>query len=107
MLYLLHHSKGALILSADDRDQVVEWSKRQLGPQATKASVIETTSTLLDGLVERSGTGVLAGGLKGCRPVLSITADLPTCPKSDYQEENEIGNTVIEHQNFAREAVWH
>jgi len=107
MLYLLHHSKGALILSADDRDQVVEWSKRQLGPLACKASVIETNPSMLAHWVERSGTGMLAETSKGCRPVMSITADLPTDRKSNYQEEIAVSNAIIEQQNFAREAIWH
>ena len=106
MLYLLHHSKGALILSADDRDQVLEWSKRQLGPRACKTSVIEH-AYLVDGLVERSGTGLLATTSKGCRPVMSITADMTMGRKSNYQEEVAISNAIIEQQNFARVAIWH
>jgi hypothetical protein len=107
MFYLLHHAKGALILSADDRDQVVEWSKRQLGPHARQVSVIETNPKLLEEMVERSGTGMLAESIKGCRPVMSITADSPTGRKSDYQEKIDICNTLVERRKFAREAIWH
>jgi len=107
MLYLLHHSKGALVLSADDRDQVVEWSKRQLGPQARKASVIEPNPNAFDDMVERSGTGLLAETSKGCRPVMSITADLAQGRKSNYQEEIDFSTAIIEQHRFAREAIWH
>jgi len=107
MLYLLHHSKGALVLSADDRDQVVEWSKRQLGPHALRSSVIESSLKEFDGLVERSGTGMTANSNKGCRPVMSITADLAQCEKIHDREEIDFSNAIKEQQRFAREAIWH
>jgi len=107
MLYLLHHSKGALVLSADDREQVVKWSKRQLGHQAPKSSVIESNPDEHDDMVERSGTGMWAKSAKGCRPVASISADLTQCTKSNYQEQIVFSNALIEQQRFAREAIWH
>lgn len=107
MFYLLHHAKGALILSADDRDQVVEWSKRQLGPQARKASVIESNHHDFENVVERSGTGLLADTSKGCRPVMNITADLPQGGKIGFQKEMEFSDAIIAQQKFAREAIWH
>ena len=40
MYYLLHHSKGTLVFSAEDRMQVVEWGRRQLGKQAALGVVL-------------------------------------------------------------------
>ena len=107
MFYLLHHAKGALILSADDRGQVVEWSKRQLGPLAQRASVIESNRHEFEDMVERSGTGLLADALKGCRPVMNITADLRQGGTSTYQKEMVFSNAIMEQQEIAREAIWH
>lgn len=107
MFYLLHHAKGALVLSADDRDQVVEWSRRQLGPLARKASVIESNRHEFEDMVERSGTGLLAEASKGCRPVMNITADLPQGGTSACQKEMVFSNAIMEQQRIAREAIWH
>jgi hypothetical protein len=107
MYYLLHHSKGALILSADDRDQVVEWSKRQLGAQARTVSIIESDMSSIEGWVERSGTGLEAGTARGCRPMMSITADLPKGLKRLHQEEINLSKPLIKQQSIARERIWH
>jgi hypothetical protein len=45
MLYILHHKKGALMLSAEDRNQVLRWSERQLGKEAGLVSVTESVCT--------------------------------------------------------------
>jgi len=63
------------MLSAQDRDQVLKWSLRQLGPQARLISISEKDFSEMDGFVERSGTGIAAREAEGCLPVMSIMAD--------------------------------
>ena len=75
MLFLLNHSTGALVVHADDRNQVLSWSKRQLGSQAALASIVEVEEEVVDGWVERSGTGIVRSFSKACEPKLSFMAD--------------------------------
>lgn len=76
MLYVLHHKKGALMLSAEDRDQVRKWSERQLGKEAGLVSITEEICTDAESFVEKDGTGIGTGFDKGCRPVMGILANL-------------------------------
>lgn len=73
MYFLLHHSTGALVLDADDRNQVVSWSERQLGHRATAASIMELEDELPRDWVEKSGTGIRQ--VDGCEAKLSYMAD--------------------------------
>ena len=75
MYYVLHHSKGALMLAADDLNQAVQWSQRQLGADIGLMSIMETDCNDSINLVEKSGTGLRAVSANGCRPVLSIMAN--------------------------------
>jgi hypothetical protein len=75
MLYVLHHPKGTLMLSAQDKEQVRKWSERQLGTKARLVSIFEEGSSNLGGLVEKGGTGIQASEAEGCQPVLSIMAN--------------------------------
>ena len=76
MLFVLHHKQGALMLSAQDREQVQKWSERQLGKEAGLVSIAECVCTDAAPEVERDGTGIGTGADKGCRPVLGISIDL-------------------------------
>jgi len=76
MLYVLHHPKGALVLSADDRDQVLRWSERQLGSRAGLVSVLESDPMDGDDSVEKDGTGIRAMTARGCRPLVGIMANI-------------------------------
>ena len=76
MLFVLHHKQGALMLSAQDRDQVLRWSERQLGNEAGLVSIAECVCTEAAPTVERDGTGIGTGTDRGCRPVLGIWSDL-------------------------------
>lgn len=107
MYYILHHSKGTLILSASDKNQVVEWSKRQLGSLAVTASVTESEPSEFERLVERGGTGLQAVSSRGCQPVMSISADMPQCMTQQHPKEIEITGSIIESQKVARLPVWH
>jgi hypothetical protein len=75
MYYILHHPKGTLMLSAQDKEQVRKWSERQLGTKARLVSISEEGSSKKDGFVEKGGTGIMAREAEGCQPVLSIMAD--------------------------------
>jgi hypothetical protein len=75
MIYVLHHSKGALMLSAQDKDQVLKWTQRQLGARAGMVSISEKDFSETDGLVEKGGTGITAREAEGCQPLMSIMAD--------------------------------
>ena len=78
MFYVLHHPNGALMLSAQDKEQVRKWSERQLGTKARLVSIFEEGSSNLDGFVEKGGTGIKAREAEGCQPVLSIMANFMT-----------------------------
>jgi hypothetical protein len=75
MIYTLHHSKGALLLHADDRNQVIEWSKRQLGNRAGMVSVSERIRTDAVNAVEKDGTGIEDGHYPGCHPIAGLMAN--------------------------------
>jgi hypothetical protein len=74
MIYILHHPKGTLLMSAQDKSQVMKWSQRQLGEQARLVSISERDFSEADGLVEREGTGITAREAHGCQPLISIMA---------------------------------
>lgn len=76
MLYVLHHKKGALMLSADDPTQVRRWSERQLGKEAGLVSISEGNCMDAATSVERDGTGIGTGTDRGCRPVLGVWSDV-------------------------------
>jgi len=63
------------MLSAQDRDQVLKWSQRQLGTQARMASISEKDFSETGDWVEKGGTGITAMEAQGCQPVLSIMAN--------------------------------
>ena len=75
MIYILHHPKGTLMMSAQDRNQVIKWSQRQLGAQARLVSISEKDILETDNLVEREGTGITAREAYGCQPLISIMAN--------------------------------
>jgi hypothetical protein len=97
MYFLLHHSTGALILAAEDRDQVVSWTARQLGLGARAASVLEMEENHSAGWVERSGTGVQKPSRGVCEAKLSFMAD-------SVQRVNGFGRELIEIQEWYRTA---
>jgi hypothetical protein len=74
MIYVLHHSKGILMLSAEDREQVLKWSERQLGNRAGIVSIMEGNPTEEAFSVEKDGTGIQARTADGCHPVVNIMA---------------------------------
>ena len=73
MLYVLHHSQGTLMLSANDRDEVVRWSERQLGSRAGTAFITDNFCTDAE-RVEKDGTGVRREEAEGCLPVFGSRA---------------------------------
>lgn len=75
MIYILHHPKGTLMMSAQNRHQVIEWSQRQLGAQARLVSISEKDILETDNFVEREGTGITAREACGCQPLISIMAN--------------------------------
>jgi hypothetical protein len=74
MIYILHHPKGTLMMSAQDKSQVMKWSQRQLGAQARLVSISEKDFSETDGFVERVGTGISTREVDGCQPLMSIMA---------------------------------
>lgn len=61
-------------MSAQDKNQVIKWSQRQLGAQARLVSISEKDFSEVDGFVEREGTGITAREAYGCQPLISIMA---------------------------------
>jgi hypothetical protein len=76
MLYILHHSKGALMLSAGNRDQVFQWSQRQLGSRAGLVSVSDGACMEALNTVEKDGTGIGKGTDAACLPLMGMMANL-------------------------------
>ena len=74
MIYVLHHAKGILILSAEDRAQALKWSERQLGRRAGIVSIMEGSPREEELSVEKDGTGIRARTAEGCHPVVGIMA---------------------------------
>jgi hypothetical protein len=107
MLYVLHHSKGALVLSANNKEQVVEWSKRQLGTNAKTISVMESDLLELTSQIEGSGTGLQMDSEFGCRPLMSITADLSQGLNIQQEGAEDFSSLMVERRKFAREPIWH
>ena len=100
MLYVLHHPKGTLMLSAQDKEQVRKWSERQLGRKALLVSIFEEGSSNLDGFVEKDGTGIQAREAEGCQPVLSIMANfmkkLPGVEESHMESDHYVSGPSSE-----------
>ncbi len=95
------------MLSADDRDEVIEWSKRQLGNHARLVSVIESDFADIESLVERSGTGMRAEALNSCKPMMSIMADSAQCLSESHKEKVHYSDSHFEFQMKARKPTWH
>ena len=91
MIFVLHHKKGALKLSAKDRDQVLKWSERQLGKEAGLVSITEEIRKDAESSIERDGTGIGTGFDKGCRPVMGVLANLA---QDVYQEQGRSESQV-------------
>ena len=64
------------MMSAENKNQVIKWSQRQLGAQARLVSISEKDFSETDGFVEREGTGITAREAYGCQPLISIMANL-------------------------------
>ena len=95
MIYILHHPKGALMLSAEDRDQVLKWSRRQLGEKAQLVSISERDYSETDGLVEKGGTGISARKVEGCQPLMSIMANFVQSVSDAEEVHMEIDAHVV------------
>jgi len=65
-----------LMIEAQDKNQVLKWSERQLGLQARLISVSEMEISDKDSYVEKGGTGITAREAEVCQPVLSIMANI-------------------------------
>ena len=94
MFYVLHHPNGALMLYAQDKEQVRKWSERQLGKKARLVSIFEEGSSNLDEFVEKGGTGIEAREAEGCQPIVSIMANLMTRLSDAEEGHLESGHYV-------------
>jgi hypothetical protein len=61
------------MLSANDRDEVVRWSQRQLGSRAGTVFITENFCTEAES-VEKDGTGIRQAKAVGCLPVFGNRA---------------------------------
>lgn len=74
MYFLLHHATGVLVLQAKSRDEVMNWSQRQLVSASSRFSILDWLDAGLDD-IESSGTGIHASRLTNCEARLSIMPD--------------------------------
>ena len=93
MYFLLHHPTGALVLTAEDRDQVVSWTRRQLGQGAKAASVLNLEECHPLHCIEHSGPGIHQAQNGGCEAQLSFMADA-------VQRVNGFGREIMEIQEW-------
>ena len=107
MLYVLHHSTGALMLSAGDRDQVLDWSKRQLGNQGRMVSVTDGIQMDADNSVERDGTGIGYGDEDGCRPLIGVMANLSQDVKGEHGSSDIFEPAATVFRLNIRQPSWH
>ena len=107
MLYVLHHSKGALMLSAGDRDQVLDWSKRQLGNQGRMVSVTDGIRMDAVNSVERDGTGIGYGDEDGCRPLMGVMANPTQEVKGEHGSSESQGPRTSDSRLNIRQPTWH
>jgi len=63
------------MLDAKDRNEVLSWSERQLGPRAGLVSVLQLDDQSCVESVEKSGTGIQQAKTDGCEARLSFMAD--------------------------------
>ena len=107
MLYVLHHPKGALMLTAQNREQVQEWSRRQLGSGARLVSISEHDGTDPVESVERSGTGIQAASMEGCLPFVSIMPNLESMLTEVRGDPREGGPLLRGQVCHGRKWTWH
>ena len=107
MIYTLHHSKGTLLVAAEDREQVFRWSQRQLGNHARLVSIIEGDCTDADSTVEKDGTGITAREAEGCHPLMSIMANFAQDVPGEQGRSgcHERGQSIA--QRRLKEPTWH
>jgi hypothetical protein len=105
MLYILHHSKGALMLSAQDRDQVLKWSRRQLGSKAGFVSITDGISRDAMNSVEKDGTGI--GTDNGCHPVMAIMANLAQDVPMEHGSSESHDVPLPEFRTGIKKPTWH
>ena len=97
MLYVLHHPKGALLVNAQNRKQVWEWSRRQLGSGAKLVSISEMGGMDSAESVERSGTGIRAASMEGFRPFvrLSNIGPMPTKVRGGHRDRGPLARGLV------------
>ena len=95
------------MLSAQDRDQVLKWSQRQLGSHAKLVSISERDISETDGFIEKGGTGITAREADGCQPVLSIMANLVQYALDAEEDHTESDTCVKDPQWTGRMPTFH
>ena len=107
MFYILHHSKGALMLSAGDRNQVLKWSKRQLGSRAGLVSVTDGICKDAVNIVERGGTGIGSGDDMGCQPLMGVLANLAQDVYAEHGSSGSQDPHMPGSRLGIRQPTWH
>ena len=107
MLYILHHSKGALMLSAENRDQVFQWGRRQLGSRAGLVSISDGICKDAVNAVEKDGTGIGTGDDSVCQPLIGIMASLAQeVPREQGSSESQLASAAGKSPAI-RPPAWH
>ena len=95
------------MLSAADRDQVLEWSRRQLGNQGRMVSVTDVIRMDAVKSVERDGTGIGYGDEEGCRPLIGVMASLSQEVKGEQGSSESQGTLKTVSRLNIRQPTWH
>jgi hypothetical protein len=94
MIYILHHPNGTLMLAAQDKNQVLEWSKQQLGKKARLVSISEKDVSEAVGFVEKEGTGITAREAERCQPLNIIMANCAHQESATQGSKSECNGNV-------------
>ncbi len=107
MLYILHHSNGALMLSARNRDQVLQWGRRQLGSRAGLVSVSDGICMDALNTVEKDGTGIGMGDDAACQPLMGVMASLAQEVPGEQGSSESRSALAMEARSGVQRPTWH
>jgi hypothetical protein len=102
MSYAPHHPQGALMISAESEEMILDWSSRQPGTKAGLVSITERTCT---DAVERSGTGMKAMDAPECQPLIGIMANFYQSVSDD--DHMDCDSYLSSFNSGGRKPIWH
>lgn len=94
------------MLSANDRDEVVRWSQRQLGSRAATVFITENLCTDAE-IVEKDGTGIRREEAAGCLPFFGNRAHSAQDVVEEHGRFECLDARVCDFHAGIGETTWH